>query len=165
MLTKLFLWLTSHPSVVVVAALGALLTAAYVTVVYRTPESIPVKEIVVNEVPVCQPTGPTTVCPVTPTKVSKPIIYVSKDNNSFGFNEASEKLLADGHHVIHIQYDKGYDVMDLRVGSVHVERVDWPASWCATDKIAIGIYNTATGRYAVSTHLHPEMHVLKTWGC
>jgi len=151
MLTKLFLWLTSHPSVVVVAALGALLTAAYVTVVYRTPESIPVKEIVVNEVPVCQPTGPTTVCPVTPTKVSKPVIYVDKENRSFGWNKAAMKLL-ETTHVIHIQYGKGYDVIDMRNDRVKMQLGDWPFSWY-DGPVTIGIYNPSTGQYAVSVRV------------
>ena len=153
MLTKIVTWLAVHQWIVLATASAAILTAAYAVVVARAPESPPV-EIVVRGVPVCPevtPSPPTSPSEMTCGIASKPILYADKENRSFGWNKAATKLL-ETTHVIHIQYGKGYDVMDMRNGKGEIQNGEWPASWY-DGPITIGIYNPSTGKYAVSVRV------------
>jgi len=106
-----------------------------VPVVVPEPQPLPPVEIVVVEKPV----------------VVKPIIYVDKSRCSFGWNKAALKLLQTT-HVIHIQYNRGYDVIDMRNDRVDMQMGEWPTNWY-DGPITIGIYNPDTGQYAVSVRV------------
>jgi hypothetical protein len=106
---------------------------------------------VVVPAPEPQPLPPVEIVVVEKPVVAKPIIYVNKADCSFGWNKAALKLL-ETTHVIHVQYNRGYDTIDLRNGRVQIDSGDWPTSWFDVP-FTIGIYNPSTGQYAVSVRV------------
>lgn len=91
--------------------------------------------------------------PVVPAPVvvkPKPVIYVRSDH-SFGFNDTAYKMLETGTHVVHVQYDRGYDILNLSTGEFQLG--EWPASWMQQDKITVGIWDVKGGHYEVSIRI------------